>query len=158
MEKKTEVKDEEQPLIHEFNKVTLKSYFTSKIIALLIGIVFLGLISGYFLASKNGSSLTTGKTVNLSDGTSVSKGTVVGSNDTKTFKDTAEGILKEGGIDGEGAFHLERTGGESQTVYLTSSSVDLSKFIDKKIKIWGQTQKAQRASWLMDVGRVEVLE
>lgn len=158
MEKKTEVENQEQPLIHEFSKETLKSSFTSKIIALLIGVVFLGLISGYFLASKNGSSLTTGKTVNLSDGASVSKGIIVGSNDTKTFKDTAEGILKEGGIDGEGAFHLERTGGESQTVYLTSSSVDLSKFIGKKIKVWGQTQKAQRASWLMDVGRVEVLE
>jgi len=37
-----------------------------------------------------------------------------GSNDTKTFKDTAEGTLKEGGIDGEGAFHLERPGGDSQ--------------------------------------------
>lgn len=157
MEKKIETKDPEQPLIHEFSKETLKSSFTSKIIALLIGVVFLGVISGYFLASKSGS-LPTGKITNLSNGTSVSKGTVVGSNDTKTFKDTAEGKLKEGGIDGEGAFHLERSGGESQNVYLTSSSVDLSKFIDKKIKVWGQTQKARTAGWLMDVGRIEVLE
>ncbi len=161
MEEKTEglgVKEQEQPLIHEFNKETLKSAFTSKVIALLVGIVFLGVISGYFLASKGGS-LPGGKIqTNLPNGTSVSKGIVVGSNDTKTFKDTAEGMLKEGGIDGEGAFHLERPGGESQNVYLTSSSVDLSKFINRKIKVWGQTQKAQTAGWLMDVGRIEVLE
>jgi hypothetical protein len=92
-----------------------------------------------------------------SNSTSVSKGTTVGSNDTNTFKDTAEGTLKQGGIDGEGAFHLVRSGGDSQNVYLTSSSVDLSKFVDKKIKVWGQTQKAQHAGWLMDVGRIEVL-
>ena len=28
----------------------------------------------------------------------------------------------------------------------------------KKIKVWGQTQTAQYAGWLMDVGRVEVAE
>jgi hypothetical protein len=81
----------------------------------------------------------------------------LGSNDTKTFKDTAEGTLKTGGIDGEGAFHLERPGGDSQNVYMTSGTVDLSKLIDKKIKVWGQTQAAQHAGWLMDVGRIEVL-
>lgn len=158
MEKKIETKDSEQPLIHEFSKETLKSSFTSKVIALLVGVVFLGAISGYFLASNNGS-LSSGKIqTSLPSGATLSKGTVVGSNDTKTFKDVAEGVLKEGGIDGEGAFHLERPGGESQNVYLTSSSVDLSKFISKKIKVWGQTQKAQSAGWFMDVGRVEVLE
>ena len=75
----------------------------------------------------------------------------------KTFKDIAEGILKGGGINGEGQFHLVRPGGESQNVYLTSSAVDLSKFIARKIKVWGETQTAQHAGWLMDVGRVEVL-
>ena len=65
--------------------------------------------------------------------------------------------MKEGGADGEGAFHLERTGGVSQNVYLTSAIVDLSKYVNKKIKVWGQTQKAQTAGWLMDVGRIEVL-
>nr|MBI5455672.1 hypothetical protein [Candidatus Levybacteria bacterium] len=158
MEKNIETKDLEQPLIHEFSKETLKSSFTPKIIALLVGVVFLGVISGYFLASNNGS-LPAGKIqTSLPNGATVSKGMVVGSNDIKTFKDIAEGVLKEGGIDGEGSFHLVRPGGESQNVYLTSSSVDLSKFIDKKIKVWGQTQKAQSAGWFMDVGRVEVLE
>ncbi len=76
--------------------------------------------------------------------------------DKKTFKDSAEGILKNGGIDGEGSFHLERPGGASQNVYLTSSTVDLSKYVGKKVKVWGETFQAQKAGWLMDVGLVEV--
>jgi hypothetical protein len=145
-------------LIHSFDKENLKSAFTSKVIMMLFGVVVVGVLSGFLLSSLSGNSLI-GKNVQstVSNGDSVAKGTIVGSNDTKTFKDTAEGTLKEGGIEGEGAFHLERSGGESQNVYLTSSSVDLSKFIGKKIKVWGQTQKAQTAGWLMDVGRIEVL-
>jgi len=89
-----------------------------------------------------------------------------GSNDLKTagptvnkkiFKDKAEGILKEGGIDGEGNFHLERPGGLSQNVYLTSSTVDLSQYIGKKVRVHGETFSGQKAGWLMDVGSVEVL-
>jgi len=81
----------------------------------------------------------------------------IGISDKKTFKDNAEGVLKEGGVDGEGNFHLERTGGESQNVYLTSTTVDLSKYIGKKVRVWGQTFQAEKAGWLMDVGLVEVL-
>jgi hypothetical protein len=78
--------------------------------------------------------------------------------DKKTFKDQAEGTLKEGGIDGEGNFHLERPGGVSQNVYLTSSTVDLSLYVEKKVRVYGQTFAGQKAGWLMDVGLVEVLE
>ena len=52
---------------------------------------------------------------------------------------------------------MVRPGGDSQNVYMTSGTVDLSKFINKNIKVWGQTQAAQHAGWLMDVGRIEVL-
>jgi len=78
--------------------------------------------------------------------------------DKKIFKDKAEGVLKEGGIDGEGNFHLERPGGPSQNVYLTSSTVDLSLYLGKKVRVFGQTFAGQKAGWLMDVGYVEVLE
>ena len=159
MEEKTEqVKEQNQtqPLIHNFTKESLKSAFTPKVVTLLIAVVMVGVISGYLISSKNNSVIggITGGLVNTS---SIPKGTIDGSNDTVTFKDTAQGTLKEGGIDGEGAFHLVRPGGDSQNVYLTSATVDLSKFINKNIKVWGQTQKAQHAGWLMDVGRIEVL-
>lgn len=75
----------------------------------------------------------------------------------KNFKDKAEGILRKGGVDGEGNFHLERPGGESQNVYLTSSTVDLTPFINKKVRVQGETFSAEKAGWLMDVGYVEIL-
>ncbi len=81
-----------------------------------------------------------------------------GIKDLKLFPDSAEGILREGGIDGEGSFHLERPGGKSQYVYLTSSTIDLSQFVGKKVRVWGKTYKAEKAGWLMDVGYLEVLK
>jgi len=155
-----EDKTQKQPLIRDFNsKDNLKNVFTPKVITLLIVVIVVGVISGYLLAGRNGSLSTNGTSAGgtTTNTSSVAKGTIEGSNDTTTFKDTAQGTLKEGGIDGEGAFHLVRPGGDSQNVYLTSSIVDLSKFIDKNIKVWGQTQQAQHAGWLMDVGRIEVL-
>ena len=140
-----------EKVVHDFD--SKKTTFSSKFVIILVVVLLLGVGSGYLLANKGVSS----SGVKLPTGASISKGTTEGSNDTTTFKDTAEGTLKEGGIDGEGAFHLVRPGGESQNVYLTSSIVDLSKYIDKKIKVWGQTQKAQRAGWLMDVGKVQVI-
>jgi hypothetical protein len=34
--------------------------------------------------------------------------------------------------------------------------VDLDKYVGKKVKVFGQTLAAQKAAWLMDVGRVEL--
>lgn len=147
----------EKPLVKNLNN-SINVIFTQKLFIFLLAAVVLGGMSGYILSNKKattgGNTLTSGAI----DSSKVSKGTVVGSNDTKTFKDTAIGTLKNGGINGEGQFHLVRPGGDSQNVYLTSSSLDLSSFVGKKIKVWGETQKAQYAGWLMDVGRVEVSE
>lgn len=143
------------PPVHDFNNPSSNFFLNSRVYIILGVVLVLGLLSG-FLLSRNKTSVTPGtKNGNVA---SVQKGTIVGSDDLKTFKDQTEGILKKGGTDGEGAFHLVRPGGESQNVYLTSSIVDLSTFLDRKVKVWGETQKAQVAGWLMDVGRVEVLE
>ena len=147
-----------QPLIRNFNSDSIKSAFTSKVIAILIGVVVVGVISGFLFSRMGGLSTSQVKTGTITNGSSAPAGTIIGSNDTTTFKDTAQGTLKEGGIDGEGAFHLVRPGGDSQNVYLTSSSVDLSQFVGKNIKVWGATQKAQHAGWLMDVGRIQILQ
>lgn len=158
MDKKKQVQEQliQNPKISQ-NSENVSSIFTKNLFIILIVAVVMGAMSGYILSSKKetagGNTLTSGS-INSSK---ITKGIVVGSNDTKTFKDIAMGALKEGGIDGEGQFHLVRPGGDSQNVYLTSSSVDLSKFVGRKIKVWGETQKAQYAGWLMDVGRVEVL-
>lgn len=136
----------------------MSSIFTKNLFIFLVIAVVLGAMSGYILSNSKGTMGGNTLTSGTVDPSKVSKGTVVGSGDEKIFKDIATGVLKEGGIEGEGQFHLVRPGGDSQSVYLTSSSVDLSKFVGKKIKVWGETEKAQYAGWLMDVGKVEVLE
>jgi hypothetical protein len=88
---------------------------------------------------------------------SINVGDVFGLDDVDTFKDSAEGYLELGGLDGEGSHKLLRPGGISQTVYLTSSVTDLDKFDGMEVNIAGETFKGQKAGWLMDVGRVEVV-
>lgn len=83
---------------------------------------------------------------------------IEGVSDTKNFKDSAEGTMEKGGINGEGTHKLMRAGGPSQTAYLVSSVIDLDTYVGKKVKVWGETFAAKRASWLMDVGKIEILE
>lgn len=146
-----------ESLVHDFkgsSSVSEAFSLTPKIIAIFAGIVVLGLLSGFFVSKNKGGGVSQG----VVTAGSVTKGTIVGSDDSKTFNDTAEGIMKKGGIEDEGTFHLVRPGGDSQNVYLTSSIVDMSLFIDRKVKVFGATQKAKTAGWLMDVGKIEVLE
>lgn len=131
------------------------SFLTAKVLVVLLVFVAGGIYGGYFLSHQGVASL--GKASPQSS-SAIQKGSVYGTNDTTTFKDTATGTVANGGIEGEGQFHLVRPGGDSQNVYMTSSLVDLSLFVGKKVKVWGQTQTAKKAGWLMDVGRVEVLE
>ena len=85
---------------------------------------------------------------------------VIGIDNPEVFRDTAVGIIEinDGSLTDEGTHKLIREGGESQTAYLTSSVLDLGKFIGRKVKVWGETFAAQKAGWLMDIGKVEILE
>ena len=126
-----------------------------KVFMVLIIMILLGVGVGYgssFVSAKTGTSLVPSA---LNPNAPV-QGKTYGNGDPSVFKDTAEGVLKTGGIDGDGQYHLVRPGGDSQNVYLTSSTLDLSQFVNQKIKVWGQTQAAQHAGWLMDVGKVLV--
>ncbi len=140
---------ENNNLIHtietkEVEGIPYITFFTFIAVAVIIGAV-LGF--GFTRFNKKTSSVGGGTKTTIQ-----SAGVV----DKKTFKDSVEGILREGGIDGEGNFHLERPGGISQNVYLTSTTVDLSNYIGKKVKVWGQTFQGEKAGWLMDVGSVEI--
>lgn len=115
-------------------------------------VIFLGILTGYYLVTKT----KPGYVGSLTDGAQT--GEEIGSSNEKVFKDNATGILEKGGIDGEGTHKLIREGGVSQTVYLTSSVIDLDQLIGKKIQVFGETFKAQKAGWLMDVGKVKILE
>jgi len=137
-------------VMHSFSGKGKSSSGASALFILLLALC-LGVGAGYGLAKVSAKTGTP-----LIPLLNVYKVKTFGSTDTSTFKDAAEGTLQNGGIDGEGQYHLVRPGGDSQNVYLTSSTLDLSKFMGKKIKVWGQTQAAQKAGWLMDVGKVQV--
>lgn len=117
-------------------------------------IVLAGVGSGYLLAMSRGE----GETLRAGKESRIKKGMEVGLKDSETFRDKAVGVIEKGGIEGEGSHKLIREGGPSQTAYLTSSIVNLDDFVGRKVEIWGETYKGQKAGWLMDVGRVKVLE
>lgn len=152
MENKKEA--EVKPVIMNTFDEKKGSFFTLQIILAISAAIVLGIVTGFIISRQ---STSVAKITTPAKGSEVSKGAIVGSNDTKTFKDSAEGVLEEGGIEGEGQYHLVRPGGDSQNVYLTSSTVDLGQYKKKKVKVWGATQTAKSAGWLMDVGRLEVL-
>lgn len=143
--------DTNQP-VHDHE--VMQGFSTPVTVVIFVLAVLLGTGIGYGLAG-NGSPSGTSLTSNQAGGSGPQK--TAGVKDDKKFPDRAEGTLREGGIDGEGNFHLERPGGKSQNVYLTSSIVDLSEYIGKKIRVHGQTFEAEKAGWLMDVGYVEIL-
>lgn len=130
--------------------------WTGKTIGILVALVVLGLLSGYGLYAwqTKGTVRLGGKDVEV-----VQTAGEEGVKDAATFKDTATGTLQEndGKITKEGTHILVR-GDASQNAYLTSSVIDLSKYVGKKVQVWGETFKGQTAGWLMDVGRIKVLQ
>ena len=131
---------------------------TQKLVGIFVGLIVLGAITGFGISKVQSVMRAKSLTSTSTDSKKESNKETAGIKDKETFKDSATGILKEGGFEGEGSHHLERPGGKSQNVYITSSTVDLGEFLDHKVTVWGQTFAAEKAGWLMDVGLVEVLD
>ena len=156
--KKIEDRVEKSPLVKDFsqelNQVKKNPKKKLKTIILTVVIILAGITSGYFFSQKGGGPTPVARDVAEGD---IEAGMTVGIADEKTFKDSAEGELVTGGLDNEGSHHLVRPGGDTQSVYLTSSIVDLDKFVGRQVKVWGETFSAKKAGWLMDVGKLQVL-
>ena len=124
---------------------------------IMVGAVVLGLVVGYMLAVSNSKNPTSGGLLPNGQG---SQALTAAQQDNKTFKDFAEGVIqpkpspKSGADYSEGAYVLIRQ--NAVPVALTSSVVDLSQYTGKKVKVYGETQKAVKEGWLMDVGKVDV--
>lgn len=119
------------------------------LIAVLIISIIAGIGTGYLMASS-------GSRVPL-----ISKTPDHAAEDTKTFRDFAEGKITKKPEDkkaatSEGTHLLVRDG--ATPVVLTSSVLDLSEYENKKVKIFGETNSLPGAGWFMDVGRVEVIQ
>lgn len=120
-------------------------------------VVIAGVTTGYVLATGRSPSVMSSISKS-DDGTSATTAntTKVGKLESGVQYDEAEGTLAVDGIEGEGTHHLERTGGDSQNVYLTSSLLNLDDFAGKTVHVWGVTFAGKKAGWLMDVAQVEV--
>lgn len=122
--------------------------------------IVLGIASGYGLfkllpanPATSGVDVATGQVTG-----GIKVGDVVGNQDEATFRDRAEGVIEKGTATGEGSHSLLRPGGPSKTANLTSSVIDLDQFVGHRVEVWGETFSAQKSGWLMDVGRIKVLE
>lgn len=152
-----------QPTIMPVKKESMQNV-PPKITALVLVLVLLfgigtGLGVARYSAARGGvvyTSVEQAGTADVED--AIKAGAIFGVPDEKTFRDQAEGVLIKGGLEGEGSHTLLRPGGVSQNVYLTSSVVDLDQFENASVRIWGETFKGQKAGWLMDVGRLEIIE
>jgi len=133
-----------------------------KLLAGAMAVVLFGVLTGFGLSSLNKKGTSSGSVIiggnQLPSGADdVKVGAVYGS-DSELFQDTVIGVIEANDQGGEGTHLLLREGGESQTAYLTSSVVDLDMFVGRKVEILGETFDAQKVGWLLDVGRVKVLE
>lgn len=149
-------------LVKKMPSISKKSDFKSTLIRALIIIVIIlvGGVTGYFLANRSISAIPE-KETELAGGAKMIEGPKeVGIKDEAVFRDTAQGRIEinDSTVITEGSHKLIRPGGESQTAYLTSSVLDLNQFRGKCVQIWGETFEGQEASWLMDVGRVKILD
>ena len=136
---------------------------------LLIIVILFALAAGFGVSRLNTKSSTISMGNNTSSGSQplsadtisnkaqIKVGQIFGNNDAE-FKDTAEGVIEAGNINGEGTHILNREGGVSQRASLTSSVIDLDLFVGRKVQIKGATQASKKTSWLLDVGWLKVLE
>lgn len=121
-----------------------------KVILTGVIVVLVGVGTGYALSGVSAEVGSPTPTSNVAE--NPEGGTKV---DESIFSDSAQGVLHEGGIEGEGTHYLDTGLGEEKYVYLLSTVLDLDSFIGKKVEVQGQTLAAENAGWLMDVGKIK---
>ena len=120
-------------------------------------VVLVGVGTGWMLAGGSSGSGSLSPS-DVAPGAKESE-TEAGIMDESGFEEEAPvGMLVEGGIEGEGTHYLDRGLGEEKNVYLTSTVLDLQSFVGKEVQVWGNTVAAQNAPWLMDVGKLKVVD
>lgn len=140
-------------ILKEFPKSETRNKNALLIVLGSILVVLAGVGTGWVLSGKVGGA-SAPKEVQVGKGQSEVVGEV---GEAREGVLEVEGKLVEGGIEGEGTHHLEREGGPSRYVYLTSTTIDLQGFVGKKVKVWGETISSAKAPWLMDVAKIKII-
>lgn len=123
-----------------------------------LAVILAGITTGWLLSGQSIVGVKKESQVETSKGVEVSE-TEAGLEDESSFSEqqSPEGVLVEGGVEGEGTHHLDRGLGKDKYVYLTSTVIDLQSFVGKKVKVWGETLSGLHAGWLMDVGKIKII-
>ena len=144
---------------HPLKSFNSASSITKYLLIVLVVALLGGVGTGYVLAQgKGGSGAAPSNLIDITANKPKTAEQDIGGN--KTFRDFADGKItkkpepKDPTEYSEGTHMLIRDG--AQPVALTSSVVDLSEYENKTVKVYGETQKALKEGWLMDVGKVEV--
>ena len=151
-------KPNQPPVFKKFSDAPLKRKNLGVVFVTFV-VILAGVGTGWFLTGNRFASTKKSASGVTPEGVEQSA-TEAGLEDESAFTEeqSPEGILKEGGIEGEGTHHLDRGLGEDKYVYLTSTVIDLQSFVGKKVKVWGESLAGLKAGWLMDVGKIKVIQ
>lgn len=125
-------------------------------------VILLGVGSGYLLVMTVATPKPSKTRATLpGEKGKVKKGQTFGIDNPEVYRDQATGVLKRNdkSFTDEGSHVLIRDENRpNQNAYLTSTVLDLDLFVDREVEVWGETFAAQKAGWLMDVGKVKVIK
>ncbi len=154
----------ETPILHrldeEGEKVQRGKKNFKKVALFLVVFLFfysLGLVFYWWRGSSSSLPGMPGGTQAPLKTAQVQKGKIIGV-DSPIFKDTAEGLLEKNTDETKPGTHILIRGDKSQTAYLTSSVIDLDKYVGHKVKVWGETQAVESVGWFMDIGKLQILD
>ncbi len=151
-----------QPVNKTFNPLKVPDFPKFIYPIIIVVAIAVGFAASRFFPSESDSvsqedSLVANQAAQIVEGEEIKVGVVYG-NTSQTFSDHATGVVKKGGVNGEGTHTLDREGGVDQDAALTSSVIDLDLFVDKEVEVKGETNASRKAGWFMDVGSIKILE
>lgn len=147
----TQQEPENNPLRSVPKKNTIARFAPILVVVL---VVILGAVTGLVVSSRLKSEQITHQVIDEENLTPEKKEEL-----QVVTRDQAEGTLEKNDKfeeTAQGQWKLIRSGGESQTAYLTSSFIDLDPYIGKKVRVFGETLGSSKVGWLLDVAKVEV--
>lgn len=151
-----------QPVDKPFNPLKVPDipkfvYPVVIVVAIIVGFAVSRLFPSQTNPVNQADSMVANQAAQIVEGEELKVGVVYG-NTSQAFSDTATGVVKEGGVNGEGTHTLDREGGSDQDAALTSSVIDLDLFVGKTVEVDGETNASNKAGWFMDVGSIKILE
>ena len=131
-----------QPELKRNNKLDMPKKNLLPTAVIFVIVIIAGFLTGSWLKSRSGFKGTENVPENIQTNiptTGAKVGDTYGSTDEKAFRDKVLGVVDKGGVSGEGTHKLVRPGGASQTVCISSTTIDLDLLVGHQVTLWGET-------------------